>query len=326
MQYRRLGKSGLKVSELSFGSWVTFHQQVDFGKAKELMALAYDSGVNFFDNAEVYANGQSEIIMGRALKELAWARDSYTVSSKVFWGGEKPTQKGLSKKHVRDACDAALKRFGLDYLDLYFCHRPDPETPVEETVQAMHQLIQAGKVLYWGTSEWSAEQIFEAHGIAKAQGLTAPTMEQPEYNLFHRERFEKEYARCFSELKMGSTIWSPLASGFLTGKYNAGIPKDSRVNLDGYEWLKRKLEGREGQEKIAMVKDLSAVAGDLNMSVTHLSLLWCLKNPEVSTVILGASKKEQLLDNLHCLEHRSKITGEVMDRIERIVKNNPHRT
>lgn len=323
MQYRRLGKSGLKVSELSFGSWVTFHNQVDFDHAKELMTVAYEAGINFFDNAEVYANGQSEVIMGRALRELGWSRDSYAISSKVFWGGEKPTQRGLNKKHVRDACDAALKRFGTDYLDLYFCHRPDQDTPIEETVQAMHQLVLQGKILYWGTSEWSAAQIFEAHGVAKAQNLTPPSMEQPEYNLLHRERFEREYARCFSELGMGSTIWSPLASGFLTGKYNKGIPKDSRVNLQGYEWLKRKLESPEGQDKIARVKELEGLAKDLSMSLTHLSLAWTLKNPHVSTVILGASKKDQLLDNLHCLEHVQKLTPEVMDKIDRIMRNRP---
>lgn len=323
MQYRRLGKSGLKVSELSFGSWVTFHTQVDFDQAKDLMTIAYEAGINFFDNAEAYANGQSEVIMGRALRELGWSRDSYTLSSKVFWGGEKPTQRGLSKKHVRDACDAALKRFGTDYLDLFFCHRPDQETPIEETVQAMHQLVQQGKILYWGTSEWSAAQIFEAHGVARQQNLTAPTMEQPEYNLLHRERFEREYARCYTELGMGTTIWSPLASGILTGKYNKGIPKDSRMTLQGYEWLKRKFESREGQEKIARVRELEGLATDLGMSLTHLSLAWTLKNPNVSTVILGASRKEQLLDNLRCQQFVPQLTLEVMERIDGIMKNKP---
>ncbi|MBC7533680.1 MAG: aldo/keto reductase [Oligoflexus sp.] len=323
MQYRRLGRSGLKVSELSFGSWVTFHTQAGLETAKEMMALAYESGVNFFDNAEGYAEGQSEVIMGKALKDLAWSRDSYIVSSKVFWGGAKPTQRGLSRKHVRDACDAALRRLQVDYLDLYFCHRPDIETPVEETVRAMHDLIQQGKVLYWGTSEWSAQQIFEAHGIARQYGLTPPTMEQPEYNLFHREKMEHEFVRCFSELGLGTTIWSPLASGLLTGKYNKETPKDARINLKGYEWLKDKFESPEGQAKIGKAKALEGLAREAGMSLTHLSLLWCLQNPHVSTVILGASKKEQLIDNLAVLKVTKKLDQGLIERIEAVMQNKP---
>lgn len=323
MQYRRLGRSGLKVSELSFGSWVTFHTQAGLETAKEMMVLAYESGVNFFDNAEGYAEGQSEVIMGKALKDLAWSRDSYIVSSKVFWGGAKPTQRGLSRKHVRDACDAALRRLQVDYLDLYFCHRPDIETPVEETVRAMHDLIQQGKVLYWGTSEWSAQQIFEAHGIARQYGLTPPTMEQPEYNLFHREKMEHEFVRCFSELGLGTTIWSPLASGLLTGKYNKETPKDARINLKGYEWLKDKFESPEGQTKIGQAKALEGLAREAGMSLTHLSLLWCLQNPHVSTVILGASKKEQLIDNLAVLKVTKKMDQGLIERIEAIMQNKP---
>ncbi|MBC7659347.1 MAG: aldo/keto reductase [Chitinophagaceae bacterium] len=323
MEYRRLGKSGLKVSELSFGSWVTFHNQAGYDSAKDMMILAYEAGVNFFDNAEAYAEGQSEIIMGKALRDLGWTRDSYIVSSKVFWGGEKPTQRGLSRKHVRDACDAALKRLQLDYLDLYFCHRPDVDTPIEETVRAMHDLVSQGKILYWGTSEWSAQEIFEAHGIARQIGLTPPTMEQPEYNLFNRDKMEHDYLRAFSELGLGTTIWSPLASGLLTGKYNSEIPKDSRANLKGYEWLKNRFDSPEGQLKIQKTRALEALAKEAGLSLTHLSLLWCLHNPNVSTVILGASRKEQLVDNLAALKDRKNFDAGLADAIEGIVKNKP---
>ena len=238
MEYRRLGNSGLKLSLYSFGSWVTFANQFEVKLAKELMSYAYDTGVNFFDNAEAYMMGDSEIVMGKVFKELAWSRDSYCVSSKVFWGGDKPTQRGLSNKHIVDACNAALKRLQVEYLDLYFCHRPDPSTPIEETVRAMHNLIVQGKILYWGTSEWNAQQITEAHGIAKQFGLTQPTMEQPEYNLFRREKVEKDYLPLYDKFGLGTTIWSPLASGILTGKYSKGIPADSRLNLENYQWLK----------------------------------------------------------------------------------------
>ncbi|MFW6293655.1 MAG: aldo/keto reductase, partial [Spirochaetota bacterium] len=263
MEYRNLGRSGLKVSALSYGAWVTFDTQLQVEEAKKCMVAAYDAGVNFFDNAEAYAGGKAETIMGEVLKQNGWRRDSYIVSSKVFFGSvadKKPTQKGLSRKHVVEACDQALERLQLDYLDLYFCHRPDPETPIEETVWSMHNLIQQGKILYWGTSEWSAQQITQAHQVARQYNLIPPLMEQPQYNMLHRERFEKEYARLYSEYGMGTTIWSPLASGLLTGKYNDGIPEDSRMNLEGYEWLRKTLEGDEGRKRLEKVKKLGKVA------------------------------------------------------------------
>lgn len=323
MEYRRLGKSGLKVSVLSFGSWVTFGNQLGDGLAAECMKLAYDQGVNFFDNAEAYAHGDSERIMGKVLAKLGFSRDSFCVSSKVFWGGDKPTQLGLSRKHVVDACNGALKRLQVDYLDLYFCHRPDPETPIEETVRAMSDLVHQGKVLYWGTSEWSAAQITEACELGKEPGLVAPAMEQPEYNIFHRDRVEAEYAPLYERYGLGTTIWSPLASGLLTGKYNDGLPKDARVNLPGYEWMKRRFESPEGKEKIEQVKKLSALAAELGMSTAHLALGFCIKNPNVSTVILGASRAAQLAENLKALDHVAKLTPEVMQRIEAVVQNKP---
>ncbi|HET9237953.1 MAG TPA: aldo/keto reductase [Oligoflexus sp.] len=323
MQYRRLGKAGLKVSELSLGSWVTFHNQVDYDKAKHLMTVAYDAGVNFFDNAEAYANGQAEVIMGKVLRDTQWGRDTYIVSSKVFWGGQRATQRGLSRKHVRDACDAALKRLGVDYLDLYYCHRPDPTTPVEETVRAMHELIMQGKVLYWGTSEWSAQQIFEAHGLAREFHLTPPSMEQPQYNMFHRERFEAEYARVFSELGYGSTIWSPLASGILSGKYNLGIPPESRMTLKGYEWLRGELESPEGQMRIMKVRELEKLTRELGMSMSQMAIVFCLKNKNVSSVILGASRPEQLMETLKATDLQDRMDDKVMDVIEGILQNKP---
>ena len=323
MDYRRLGKSGLKVSEFSFGSWVTFGKQVDGNDAKSLMTIAYDAGVNFFDNAEGYEAGNSELVMGQALANLGWTRDSYIVSSKVFWGGEKPTQRGLSAKHVTEACHAALRRLQVDYLDLYFCHRPDIDTPVEETVRAMHNLISQGKVLYWGTSEWSAQQITEAHAVARAAGLTPPTMEQPQYNLFERQKVEADYASIYDTYGLGTTIWSPLASGILTGKYNAAIPSDSRMTLPGYEWLKDMLASDAGQEKLAKTRSLSDLAAKAGLPLAHLALLWCLENPRVSTVILGASRASQLTDNLAALKVKAKLTPEVMAEIEAIIANKP---
>ena len=294
MEYRRLGKSGLKVSVFSFGSWVTFSNQLNEKVATELMEYAYDNGINFFDNAEIYANGNSEIIMGKILKNTGWSRDTYILSSKVFWGGEKPTQIGLSRKHITDGCHAALKRLQVEYLDLFFCHRPDPETPIEETVRVMDVLIQQGKVLYWGTSEWEAEQINEAYEIAEKFNLTPPTMEQPEYNLFNRGKIEKDYLPLYKKYGLGTTIWSPLASGLLTGKYNHGFPSNSRVYVKGYEWLKEQFESEETIQKIGKVKALEPIAEKLNISLTQLSLGYCLKNTNVSTVILGATKKKQL--------------------------------
>ncbi len=323
MQYRRLGSSGLKLSLLSFGSWVTFKQQVDQSLATELMTMAYDAGVNFFDNAEVYAAGASEEIMGQSLKDLGWTRDSYTVSSKVFFGGKLPTQRGLSRKHITDACHAALKRLQVDYLDLYFCHRPDEVTPVEESVRAMHDLIQQGKVLYWGTSEWSAQQIMEAYGIARQYNLTPPTMEQPEYNMFTRERVEAEYRRLYSEIGLGTTIWSPLASGMLTGKYIDGIPENTRLDLPGYGFLKRRFESAEGQAQIAKTAELKAIADELGISLAEMALAWCAVNPNVSTVILGASNSSQLKQNLKALDALPLLTAEAMAKIESVLDNRP---
>jgi voltage-dependent potassium channel beta subunit len=326
MEYRQLGKSGLQISALSFGAWITFGEQIGVDQAIKLMGAAYDAGVNFFDNAEVYAQGEAEVIMGQALKKLAWSRDSYLVSSKVLFGSvedAKPNQWGLSRKHIFEACDQAIRRLGVDYLDLYFCHRPDPKVPMEEIVRAMSDLIQLGKVFYWGTSEWSAQQIMEAYGIARQYNLIPPTMEQPEYNMFQRVRFEVEYARLYDVIGLGTTIWSPLASGILTGKYSDGIPDDTRMNLPGYEWLRKHLESEKGQHKVAMAAELASVAEELGVTMPKLALAWCLKNPNVSTVILGATRLEQLTENLGALEAVELLSDEVMDRIDEILGNKP---
>jgi len=323
MEYRQLGKSGLKLSLYSFGSWVTFANQYDVKLAKELMSYAYDVGINYFDNAEAYMMGESEIVMGKVLKELNWIRDSYCVSSKVFWGGDKPTQRGLSNKHIVDACNSALKRLQVDYLDLYFCHRPDPNTPIEETVRSMHNLIVQGKILYWGTSEWNAQQITEAHGIAKEYGLTPLTMEQPEYNLFHREKVEKDYLPLYDKFGLGTTIWSPLASGILTGKYSKGIPDDSRLNLENYQWLRKKFDTPDGRASIEKTEKLKKIAEELGMPIHHLALLWCTKNKNVSTIILGASKLDQLKDNLTIIDKSIDFSEELVNKIEEIVQSKP---
>lgn len=323
MQYRRLGKSGLQVSEFSYGSWVTFAKQVDVAPAKAMLKAAYEAGVNFFDNAEGYEQGNSELVMGQAIAELGWSRDSYIVSSKVFWGGAKPTQRGLSAKHVTEACHAALKRLRVDHLDLYFCHRPDIDTPIEETVRAMDNLVRQGKVIYWGTSEWSGQQITEAHAIARAHHLTPPTMEQPQYNLFERDKVERDYLPIYDTFGLGTTIWSPLASGLLTGKYNNGMPNDSRANLPGYEWLRDIMMGDVGRARIEKIKELARIADGAGMPIHHMALLWCLQNPHVSTVILGASKIEQLHDNLAALTSKSKMTADVMAAIEGVMGNKP---
>jgi voltage-dependent potassium channel beta subunit len=287
------------------------------------MKLAYDNGVNFFDNAEGYESGKSEIVMGEALSRLGWSRDSFVVSSKVFWGGQKLTQRGLSRKHVTDACHAALKRLQVDYLDLFFCHRPDIDTPIEETVRAMHDLVAQGKVLYWGTSEWSAQQLTEAYAVARDLRITPPTMEQPQYNIFERQKVESDYLPLYDLMGLGTTIWSPLASGVLTGKYNNGVPADSRMNLPGYEWLKEKWSSDAGRAQLRQVGELAKLADEIGMSITHLALLWCLANRNVSTVILGASRASQLQDNLAALSHREKVTSDVLDRIDTIVGNKP---
>jgi voltage-dependent potassium channel beta subunit len=326
MEYRRLGKSGLKVSALSFGSWVTFSTQADVDLAAEMMKAAYDAGVNFFDNAEVYAHGKSEEIMGKALKKLGWRRDSYTVSSKVMWGSlkdPKPTQVGLSRKHIIEACHQAMERLQVDYLDLYFCHRPDPEVPMEEVVRSMNTLIEQGKVFYWGTSEWSAQQLMEAHSVARQYNLIPPAMEQPQYHMFHRYRFEVEYGRLYNTIGLGTTIWSPLASGLLTGKYNDGIPEDSRLNLPGYEWLRQMLTSEEGQKRLQSVKELVPIAEELGTTMPRLAIAWCLKNPNVSTVITGASKVTQVEENMKALDLVPQLTGDVMEKIEAVLDNKP---
>ncbi|GET22459.1 potassium channel beta subunit family protein [Prolixibacter denitrificans] len=324
MEYRRLGKSGLKLSTLSLGSWVTFHQQIDDSKADMLMGLAYDRGINFFDNAEAYAMGESEKMMGRVLKKKQWDRTSYVVSSKVFFGihGEdnKPTQRGLSRKHLVEACNEALQRLQTDYLDLYFCHRPDKETPIEEVVWTMNHLIQQGKILYWGTSEWSAAEIMEAFMVAEKYRLIGPTMEQPQYNLFERTKLEKDYLTIFKDVGLGTTIWSPLASGLLTGKYNDGIPEGSRLDDKKMEWLKNNILN---DDKIERVRNLQNVADELGTSLATLSIAWTISNPNVTTAILGATRKEQLEENLKALEVYPKLTPEVKDRIDEIMGTKP---
>ena len=320
MEYRRLGKAGVLVSELSFGSWVTFGNQVDEKVAKECLYHAYDNGINFFDNAEVYAAGKSEEVMGKIISEAGWSRDTYLVSSKVFWGGELPNQRGLSRKHVVEACEAALKRLRVDYLDFYYCHRPDKQTPIEETVWAMHNLIQQGKVLYWGTSEWSAQEVQEAIMVARENRLIGPSMEQPQYNMLVRRKMEVEFFKIFRDYGYGTTIWSPLASGVLTGKYNDGIPKGSRLTRDELTWLKEKILT---EEHIQKVRSLQEVATELGTSMANLAIAWCLKNEYVSTVITGATRVEQLKENLRSTEVLPKLTTDVLEQIEHILDNKP---
>ena len=326
MEYRRLGKSGLPVSALSYGSWVTFSHQLNVDKALETMTAAYDAGVNFFDNAEVYATGQSETIMGEALQKVGWRRDSYIVSSKVMWGSvedPKPTQRGLHRKHVFDACHDALRRLQVEYLDLYFCHRPDPIVPMEEVVRMMTELIHQGKVLYWGTSQWSAQQLSEAYGVARQYQLIPPTMEQPQYSMFHREKVEAEFAPLYDTIGLGTTIWSPLYFGILTGKYNDGIPADSRATLPGYEWVRQNIESEMGQQQIAKVRRLVPIAEGLGVTMSQLAIAWCLRNPRVSTVILGASRVSQVHENLKALDVLPQLTDDVMAAIEEVLGNKP---
>lgn len=319
-----MGKTGLQLSVLSFGSWVSFHKQIDDSSADELMGIAYDNGVNFFDNAEVYALGESEKMMGRVLKKKNWDRTSYTVSSKAFWGWRgkenKPNQTGCSRKHLTEACNEALQRLQLDYLDLFFCHRPDKGTPIEETVWTMHNLIQQGKILYWGTSEWSGVEIMEAHRVAHQYGLIGPAMEQPQYNLLERNKMENEFLMIFKTVGMGTTIWSPLASGLLSGKYNDGIPDGSRFGLTGFDWLKDRWM-KDGL--LNKVRQLGTLANELGISQAELSIAWCIKNPNVTTAILGATRKEQLLQNLKSLDAVAKLNEAVMQRIEDIVQTKP---
>lgn len=323
MEYRYLGKSGLKVSALSFGSWVTFHDQIGEDVAYKCMKEAYDAGVNFFDNAEVYANGESEVLMGKVLKKTGWKRSDLVLSTKIFWGGEGPNDKGLSRKHIIEGTEAALKRMQVDYVDLIFCHRPDLHTPIEETVRAMNHIINQGKAFYWGTSEWTAQQIMEAYGIARREHLIPPLMEQPEYNMFRREKIEKEYLPLYNEVGLGTTIWSPLASGLLTGKYVDGIPEGSRLNLKGYEWLRDWILNEDGKKRNAKVKDLIPIAKEIGVTMPELAIAWCLKNPNVSTVITGASNADQVKQNMKALDAVEKLTVEVMERIEEILDNKP---
>ena len=319
-----MGRTGLQLSLLSYGSWVTFAKQIDDSASEELMTLAYDAGVNFFDNAEIYSRGESELMMGRVLKKKGWERSSYVVSSKVFfgWRGEanKPNQTGLSRKHIIEACHEALGRFQLDYLDLYFCHRPDKAVPIEEVVRTMNILIQQGKILYWGTSEWSGAEIVEAHAVAGRLGLEGPAMEQPQYNLFERQKMEVEYKTIFKNIGMGTTIWSPLASGLLTGKYNDGVPEGSRLGLEGFDWLK---DRTLSEARIASVKKLETIAKDLDTTQATLAIAWCIANPNVSTAILGATRPAQLTENLKALDVLPKLTPEVMKHIDEVMGTVP---
>ena len=324
MEYRRMGRSGLQLSVLSFGSWVSFHKQIDDNRADELMGIAYDHGVNFFDNAEVYALGESEKMMGRVLKNKAWDRTSYVISSKAFWGWRgkqnKPNQSGLSRKHLVEACHEALGRLQVDYLDIYYCHRPDKGVPIEEVVWTMHNLIQQGKILYWGTSEWSGVEIMGAHRVAQQYGLIAPVVEQPQYHLLERNKMENEYLMVFKTVGMGTTIWSPLASGLLSGKYNEGIPEGSRFALSGFDWLKDRWMQDKFLEK---AKQLNELAKSLDITMAQLSIGWCIRNPNVSSAILGATNRDQLLENLKALEASAKLDEAVMQKIEDIVQTKP---
>lgn len=324
MEYRRMGKTGLQLSILSYGSWVTFHKQIDDSIADELMGIAYDNGVNFFDNAEVYAAGESEKLMGRVLGKKNWDRTSYVLSSKAYfgWRGKqnKPNQTGLSRKHLTEACHEAMQRLQTDYLDIYFCHRPDKNTPIEEVVWTMNILIQQGKILYWGTSEWSAAEIMEAHRAAAQYGLIGPSVEQPQYNLLERQKMEYEYLMIFKTVGMGTTIWSPLASGLLTGKYNDGIPEGSRFALEGFDWLKNQWMV---DDKLNKVRQLTAIAGELGTSTATLAIAWCVANPNVTTAILGATKKEQLTENLKALEVLPKLNAEVLQKIDDVMQTKP---
>ncbi len=314
-----MGKTGLQLSVLSYGSWVTFHKQVDDNAADKLMSLAYEQGINFFDNAEVYEGGKSELIMGRILRKKGWDRGSYCLSSKAYFGlfgkYNRPNQTGLSRKHLTDACHAALQRLQTSYLDIFYCHRYDPDTSVEEVVRTMNTFIQQGKILYWGTSEWDAGHILDAHNIARSLNLIGPAVEQPQYNLFERETMERDLLPVFEDTGIGTTIWSPLASGLLTGKYNKNIPEGSRLSMESYSWLKERVMQ---QDKLEKVKKLDKVAKDLNTSLATLAIAWCIRNPNVTSAILGATKESQLLENLKAIDIYPKLTPEVMTEIDAI--------
>ncbi len=325
MEYRYMGRTGLQLSVLSYGSWVTFAKQIDDEASARLMSLAYEHGINFFDNAEVYARGESELMMGRVLKKTKWDRTSYIVSSKAYFGWHgpenKPNQKGLCRKHLVEACHEALQRMQLDYLDLYFCHRPDPNTPVEEVVRTMNTLIQQGKVLYWGTSEWSAAEIMEAHAAAKQLALEGPSVEQSQYNMLERYKLESDFVPIFRSTGLGTTIWSPLASGLLTGKYNDGIPEGSRLAMEGFEWLK---DRTMSQDRIERIKKLKKVSDALNTSLATMAIAWCIRNPNVTTAILGATKESQLLENLEALNIYPLLTDQILEEIDTIMGTKPH--
>lgn len=322
MEYRQLGNTGIQISALSLGSWLTFGKQIDNSLAEELMIKAYDNGINFFDNAETYARGKSEEVMGNILHRLQWSRSSYMVSSKVYFGYEenKPNQRGLSRKHIIEGCDAALKRLQVDYIDLFFCHRPDKNTPILETVHAMNSLIQQGKILYWGTSEWSAQEILQAHLEAERHHLIAPVMEQPQYNMLERKKMEDDYLHVFRYQGMGTTIWSPLASGILSGKYLSDDPSDTRLAMEGLEWLR---ERNLTPERLNKVKSIKSIADQLNVSLPQLAIAWCLKNNHVSTVILGASKVKQLEENLEAVNVLPLLTNDVLNQIDEVLNNKP---
>ena len=324
MEYRYLGKSGLKVSALSLGAWVTYGGQVGDQVAQECMTAAFEAGVNFFDNAEAYADGKAEITMGKVIRKAGWKRSDLVISTKIFWSGsEGPNDSGLSFKHIIEGTNAALERLQMEYVDLIFCHRPDIHTPIEETVRAMNQVINQGKAFYWGTSEWSAQQIMEAYAVARREHLMPPQMEQPQYNMFERARVEKEYERLYTEIGLGMTTWSPLAGGILTGKYSEGIPENTRVTLEGYEWLREMFENEQGQTRIEQARQLMPIAEELGCSLAQLALAWCLKNPNVSSVITGASRAEQVNENMKALDVLEQLDDGVMEQIEEVLQNKP---
>lgn len=323
MQYRFLGRSGLRISALSLGAWVTYGDQIGEDAALECMTAAYEAGVNFFDNAEAYAHGRAEIVMGNVIRRRGWKRSDLIISTKLFWGGDGPNDTGLNRKHLLEGINASLQRLQMEYVDLLFCHRPDPYTPIEETVWAMNLIINQGKAIYWGTSEWSAAEIMEAHSVARREHLIPPLMEQPEYNMFSRDRVESEYIRLYRDIGLGATIWSPLASGLLTGKYNQGIPQGTRATLAGYEWLRKNFESEAALQAIEKVKQITPIAEELDCTMAQMALAWCLKNPNVSTVITGASRKEQVVENMRALEVADRLSPELMEKIETVLQNRP---
>jgi voltage-dependent potassium channel beta subunit len=320
MEYRRLGRSGLNVSAISLGAWVTYGSQVGEDVAYACMTEAFERGVNFFDNAEAYASGRAEVVMGNVIRRAGWRRSDLVVSTKLFWGGKGPNDKGLSRKRILEGTDRSLSRLQLDYVDLLFCHRPDPDTPIEETVFAMNHVIAQGKVLYWGTSEWSADEIVEAFAVAKRANLLGPTMEQPQYHMFHRDRVEREFARLYAEFGLGTTIWSPLASGLLTGKYDNGHVPGTRAELPGMEWLREELVGESSRPKRDKVRKLKPIADRLGCTRAQLAIAWCLKNPHVSSVITGATRREHVIENVGALAVMDRLTPVVMQEIDRVLE------